>query len=98
MAECKDIDAALKRLESKIDTQNREIAGLKKTQQECCGNANHANNSNDLTDLKKRVANLESYCLSLEEALGYVSKSAHSVLSNLFGFISFFTSFLAHKR
>ncbi|BAZ50130.1 hypothetical protein NIES4103_27440 [Nostoc sp. NIES-4103] len=60
MSQCTDVDAALRRLENKINEQNKAIADLRKKQQQCCDGSNSKNLSNtDLRELRLRVAALE---------------------------------------
>ncbi|MEJ1937770.1 hypothetical protein WDZ92_46855, partial [Nostoc sp. NIES-2111] len=76
MAECKDIDKALRDLATKIDKQNacceankREISAIKRRLDRLEGNSSKELKNKDnqsLADIYKRLARLESYCLSIE--------------------------------
>lgn len=77
MAECKDLSAALKRLESAINRQNQccsEVKNKLKNLENRIGALERANKGNpsstkqdrSLNDIYKRLQRLESYCESIE--------------------------------
>jgi prefoldin subunit 5 len=72
MADCKDIDAALTNLASKIDGLSNRLNDLDQKQKECCDKALKNNSDNSLEGLIRRIAKLENYVSSLESALSQV--------------------------
>lgn len=60
MAECKDIDAALGRLSSKIDGLNGRLNDLEKKQKECCDKKEYKPQDVNLEPLIRRISKLEN--------------------------------------
>ncbi|MBH8563774.1 hypothetical protein I8748_16510 [Nostoc sp. CENA67] len=87
MSQCTDIDAALKRLENKINEQNKAIADLKKKQEQCCSSKsntqNPKNNQTDLTAILKRLAKAEKDILELGGIVKEVIDDIKEILDSL---------------
>jgi prefoldin subunit 5 len=90
MSQCTDVDAAIKRLEGKINAQNKlisdqnkQIADLKKKQDACCNNNGNNNNNNNqsLKDIYKRLQRLEQYCLSIESLFNQIGAILKPIVS-----------------
>lgn len=69
MADCKDIDAALAKLSSKIDGLNGRLNNLEKEQKRCCDLKNENNDKVDLEPIYKRLAAIEKYINLFDDEL-----------------------------
>jgi DNA-binding transcriptional regulator GbsR (MarR family) len=92
MNQCTDVDAAIRRLERKIDAQNtcceankKEIASIKRRLEKLEANSSkelkNNNNQQSLTDIYKRLAKLESYCLSIENLFKQIEAAIEPIVS-----------------
>jgi hypothetical protein len=91
MSQCTDVDAALRRLEQKIDKQiqcceanKKEIASIKRRLDRLEGNSSKELKNKDnqsLSDIYKRLARLESYCLSIENLFKQIESIIKPIIS-----------------
>jgi len=105
MADCKDIDAALANLASKINDYAQKLSDLERLQKQCCDNKDKKNKEADLSGINKRLDDIERYINKLDEEIklitdkakeigGYLRDlldSADSIIEKIFGSITFFS-------
>ncbi len=104
MPECKDIDAALANLASKIDDYARKLSDLERLQKQCCDGKEQKKKEPDLSKINKRLDDIERYINKLDEEIklitdklkeiggffGDLLESADGILSKLFSSITMF--------
>ncbi|GAX41532.1 hypothetical protein NIES4075_25050 [Tolypothrix sp. NIES-4075] len=75
MADCKDIDAALAKLSSKIDGLGNRLNDLERKQKECCDNKDKNQNKKDvdLSAIEKRLDAIERYINKLDEEIKLIT-------------------------
>lgn len=101
---CKNIESVLNNLSRKIDNQNRCCNDVKKqignlnqrlknleNKVKRLESNNNNNKPNGLADILKRLARLESYCLSVEQAFSQLEKSITDIRTHTLGFLDFFS-------
>ena len=105
MADCKDIDAALTNLSSKIDGLGRRLNDLEKKQHSCCDNKDKTPKDTDLSAINKRLAAIDNYINKLDTEIklitskvaeiggffGEILDSLDGIVEKVFGAITFFT-------
>jgi prefoldin subunit 5 len=77
MADCKEIDAALGRLSSKIDGLNARLNNLERKQKECCNKKD--DKGDNLEGLIKRVAKIETYINQLDGEIQSITNIATDI-------------------
>ncbi|AFZ24779.1 hypothetical protein Cylst_2573 [Cylindrospermum stagnale PCC 7417] len=91
MSQCTDVDAALARLEAKIDAQNKQISDLKNNKQDKNKNPSAAPNKGyDDKELRLRIEKIERYINKLDADLKVIHDIVNTLTDGIKGFLAIF--------